>query len=82
MIAWVDLFTAGDPHPRRFDNEDTLRAYLLKVERLDGAVVAELLSARFIEPPLTRCEFYVVPAGKKPKRSLPDEGQPELDSLG
>ena len=54
MIAWIDLLTADDPHPRRFDSYTTLREYLLKMERLSEDAADELMIAGEVSPPLTR----------------------------
>ncbi|KEF35569.1 MULTISPECIES: hypothetical protein [Deinococcus] len=51
---WLDLQAEGDPHPRRFDAPDTLRGYLLKVERLSPEAAALLLERGEVGPPHAR----------------------------
>lgn len=53
-VAWLDLRVEGDPHPRRFDSPETLRAYLLRVERLPEGAVQHLLDHGEVGPPLAR----------------------------
>lgn len=61
MIAWLDLFVEGDVHPRRFDSPQTLRAFVLKFERLSEEAAAELLRAGVVGPPLARRRYRVRP---------------------
>lgn len=61
MIAWLDLLIGDDPHPRRFDSPQTLRAYVLKMERLSEDAADELLRSSFVGPPLARREYRVRP---------------------
>ncbi|WP_278912678.1 hypothetical protein [Deinococcus wulumuqiensis] len=59
MIAWVDLLIEGDSHPRRFDSYATLRAYVLKLERLSEDAADELMVAGVVRPPLARREYRI-----------------------
>lgn len=54
---WLDLYTEDDPHPRRFDGALTLRAYLLRVERMSEEAAEQLLETGAVEPPLTRRRY-------------------------
>ena len=54
MIAWLDLLIGDDPHPRRFDSAATLRAYVLKMERLSEEAADELVTRGFVGPPRAR----------------------------
>lgn len=57
MIGWIDLLTEGDTHPRRFDSYATLRAYLLKMERLSEEAVDQLMVEGRIGQPEARREY-------------------------
>ena len=61
MIAWLDLLIGDDPHPRRFDSSATLRAYVIKMERLSEEAADELLRQGSVGPPLARREYRVRP---------------------
>lgn len=58
---WLDLLTEDDPHPRRFDSAATLRAYLLRVERVSEDVADHLLDTGMVEPPLARRVYRLRP---------------------
>lgn len=60
-LAWLDLRVEGDPHPRRFDSPATLRAYLLRVERLPEEAAQQLLDHGEVGPPLARRGYRVQP---------------------
>ncbi|EYB67887.1 hypothetical protein DEIPH_ctg031orf0025 [Deinococcus phoenicis] len=60
-IAWLDLRVADDPHPRRFDSAGTLRAYLIRIERLPDDVITRLLERGEVGPPDTRRVYRVQP---------------------
>ncbi|GAA5511712.1 hypothetical protein Dcar01_00425 [Deinococcus carri] len=60
-LVWLDLFVEGDPHPRRFDGPDTLRAYLARIERLPGDVITRLLERGEVGPPAARRVYRVQP---------------------
>ncbi|AFD25580.1 hypothetical protein [Deinococcus gobiensis] len=64
MIAWLDLLIGDDPHPRRFDRPGTLRAYLLKMERLSAEAADALLRDGEVGPPLTRLAYRLRPLGR------------------
>ena len=53
-ITWIDLRVEGDSHPRRFDRPETLRTYLMRVERLSEEAVALLLERGEVGPPAAR----------------------------
>ncbi|MHA0033513.1 hypothetical protein [Deinococcus sp. PESE-13] len=59
MIAWVDLLIEGDSHPRRFDSYATLRAYVLKLERLSEDAADELMITGTVCPPHARREYRI-----------------------
>lgn len=61
MRGWLDLLTEGDPHPRRFDGAVSLRAYLLRIERLSEAAADTLIGDGRVEPPLARRSYQVRP---------------------
>ncbi|ASN82071.1 hypothetical protein DFI_06695 [Deinococcus ficus] len=68
-MDWLDLRVADDPHPRRFSSEASLRAYLLKVERLSPDAVMDLLAHGELSPPAVRREYRVdrlAPAPRTP----------------
>ena len=68
-LDWLDLRVADDPHPRRFSSEASLRAYLLKVERLSADAVMDLLAHGELSPPAVRREYRVdrlAPAPRTP----------------
>ncbi|GGK20393.1 hypothetical protein GCM10008955_12270 [Deinococcus malanensis] len=54
MIAWIDLYIEGDPHPRRFDTLLTLGDYLRRIERLPDEAVSALLQFGEVAPPTAR----------------------------
>lgn len=58
-ITWLDLRVEGDVHPRRFDRPETLRAYLIRVERLSEEAVAALLERGEVGPPTARRLYQV-----------------------
>jgi len=60
-VAWLDLRVEGDPHPRRFDGPETLRAYLTRVERLPPEAVEALLARGQVGPPAARRGYRVEP---------------------
>ncbi|SMB93777.1 hypothetical protein [Deinococcus hopiensis] len=53
-ITWLDLRVEGDLHPRRFDSPETLRAYLVRIERLSEEAVTALLERGEVGPPEAR----------------------------
>lgn len=57
MIRWLDLLTEGDTHPRRFDGPASLRAYLLRIERLSEDAADALMEDGQVAPPLARREY-------------------------
>ena len=57
---WIDLYTQGDPQPRRFDTLETLHTYLARIERLSEDAILELTGSGSVEPPLTRRGYRVV----------------------
>ena len=59
MIDWIDLYVEGDPHPRRFDGYATLRAYLLKMERLSEDAADRLVIENRIDPPHARRGYLI-----------------------
>lgn len=61
MIAWLDLLTEGDQHPRRFDSPATLHAYVLKMERLSEEAADTLVREGRVGPPLARREYHIRP---------------------
>lgn len=61
MIAWLDLLIGEDSHPRRFNDPDSLRAYVLKMERLTEEAADALLRDGQVGPPLARREYRVRP---------------------
>ncbi|MFC4636811.1 hypothetical protein [Deinococcus hohokamensis] len=61
MIAWIDLYIDGDPHPRRFDTLLTLGEYLRRVERLPDEAVSALLQHGEVEPPTARRGYRLRP---------------------
>ncbi|GGL71496.1 hypothetical protein GCM10010840_07030 [Deinococcus aerolatus] len=61
MIRWLDLLTEGDPHPRRFSGPASLRAYLLRVERLSEAAADALIREGQVAPPLARRGYRLRP---------------------
>ncbi|WP_261663854.1 hypothetical protein [Deinococcus sp. Marseille-Q6407] len=67
-MRWLDLLTEGDPHPRRFDGPESLRSYLLKIERLDAEAAEQLLAKGRIDPPLHRRGLRVQPFPAEPER--------------
>lgn len=58
-LVWLDLRVEGDPHPRRFDGPETLRAYLSRFERLPEAAIDELLASGEVGPPTARRVYRV-----------------------
>lgn len=58
-LSWLDLYVEGDPHPRRFDSPETLRVYLMRVERLPAEAVAALLARGEVGPPTARRVYRV-----------------------
>ncbi|GHG00001.1 hypothetical protein GCM10017783_10100 [Deinococcus piscis] len=60
-MLWLDLLTEGDPHPRRFDSPASLRAYLLKMERLEEGAAEQLLAQGRLDPPDSRRSLRVRP---------------------
>lgn len=58
-LSWLDLYVEGDAHPRRFDSPDTLRVYLMRVERLSAEAVTSLLSRGEVGPPAARRVYRV-----------------------
>ncbi|CAM3894142.1 hypothetical protein [Deinococcus frigens] len=61
MIGWLDLLTEGDTHPRRFDGPESLRPYLLRIERLLEAAADALIEDGHVAPPLARREYRLRP---------------------
>lgn len=57
---WLDLYTQGDPHARRFDTLETLQTYLARIERLSEETILELTESGSVEPPLARRGYRVV----------------------
>ncbi|ABF45182.1 MULTISPECIES: hypothetical protein [Deinococcus] len=60
-IVWLDLRVEDDPHPRRFDSPETLRAYLTRIERLTPDAVTRLLEQGEIGPPAARRVYRLQP---------------------
>ncbi len=60
-MNWLDLFVEGDPHPRRFDRPESVRAYLVKVERLGEEGIMALLENGEVAPPVTRRRYHLMP---------------------
>ena len=60
-MNWLDLFIEGDPHPRRFDRPESVRAYLVKVERLGEEGIMALLENGEVAPPVTRRRYHLTP---------------------
>ncbi len=60
-LEWLDLYVEGDPHPRRFDRHDSVRAYLMKVERLGEEGIQVLLAEGEVAPPMTRRRYRLRP---------------------
>ncbi|MFC4456044.1 hypothetical protein [Deinococcus sonorensis] len=56
-MQWIDLYTATDPHPRRFDRLEAVRSYLKTVERLSEEAIARLLETGSVAPPLARRSY-------------------------
>lgn len=56
---WLDLRVEGDPHPRRFDAPETLRGYLVKVERLSAEAADLLLTQGEVGPPHARRGYRI-----------------------
>ncbi len=61
MIRWLDLLIEGDSHPRRFDGAQSLRAYLLRIERLSEEAADTLIENGHVAPPLARREYRLRP---------------------
>lgn len=61
QVQWLDLLTEGDAHPRRFDSPESLRGYLMRIERLPEEVTEQLLSEGRLDPPLSRHGLRVRP---------------------
>ena len=59
MIAWIDLLIEGDAHPRRFDSYATLRAYVLKMERLSADAADQLMIEGEVGPPVARRGYRI-----------------------
>lgn len=59
QLAWIDLYTQGDTHPRRFDAPETLAVYLRRVERLSDEAIAELTRTGEVQPPLARRGYRI-----------------------
>ncbi|GAA5531840.1 hypothetical protein [Deinococcus aluminii] len=60
-VAWLDLRVEDDPHPRRFDSPETLRAYLTRIERLTPDAITLLLGRGEVGPPDARRVYRVQP---------------------
>lgn len=61
MTGWLDLRVEGDPHPRRFDGPESLRAYLSRVERLPEEAVRLLVERGEVGPPQARRTYRLEP---------------------
>ncbi|WP_291426478.1 hypothetical protein [Deinococcus sp.] len=61
MIAWLDLLTEGDLHPRRFASPAAVRAYAVKMERLSEEAANALTRDGQVGPPLARREYRLQP---------------------
>lgn len=57
MIVWLNLHVEGDPQPRRFDSPDTVRQYVLRVERLSEDAADALVRDGEVGPPLARRRY-------------------------
>lgn len=74
MLTWIDLIIENDSHPRRFDNRETLRAYVIKMERLSEEAADILLAEGTVGAPVARRTYTIQPLTRQATPTAPPTG--------